>query len=210
MYTIVLRDDNILTTTVQERVMQRSKLVNSLHFLVEPTYHGQNMADYVCMLQYCTPVGKEHKSEILSLSNDLYKDMLEYKLPLDTDLTAEAGDVQLNLTFSHVEMLADGTGVQYVRKTEDGTLKVLPISAWSNIVPDAALNALDQRLVEEQLLINQLVDANAAIADGKADGLKFDAGRLQLTARGKTIGNTVQITESGLDPEDGTIRVVEF
>lgn len=210
MYTIVLRDDNILTTTVQERVMQRSKMVNSLHFLVEPTYQGQNMADFVCMLQYCPPISREPKSEILSLSDELYKDMLEYKLPLDTNLTMEAGDVQLNLTFVRVEMLADGTGIQYVRKTQDGTLKVLPISAWSNFTPDAALNALDQRLVEEQILINQLVDANAAMADGKADGLKYDAGRLQLTARGKAIGNTVQITDSGSDPEDGTIRVVEF
>lgn len=210
MYTIILGDDNILTTTVQERIMQRSKMVDSLHFLVEPTYQGQNMADFVCMLQYCPPISKEPKSEILSLSDEMYKGMLEYKLPLDTDLTREAGDVELNLTFTRVEMFADGTGVQYVRKTQDGTLKVLPISAWSNIVPDAALNALDQRLVEEQLLINQLIDANASIADGKADGLKYDEGRLQLTARGKAIGNTVQITEGDSDPEDGTIRVVEF
>ena len=38
MYTILLGEDNELVTSVQERIMQRSKLVDSLHFLVEPIY----------------------------------------------------------------------------------------------------------------------------------------------------------------------------
>ena len=43
MYTILVNDDNTLTTSVRERIMQRSKLVDSLHFLVEPTYKEKNI-----------------------------------------------------------------------------------------------------------------------------------------------------------------------
>ena len=38
MYTILVNDDNTLVTSVRERIMQRSKLMNSLHFLVKPKY----------------------------------------------------------------------------------------------------------------------------------------------------------------------------
>lgn len=210
MYTILLGNDNVPVTSVQERIMQRSKLVDNLHFLVEPIYKEENMAEYVCLLEYILPVSREYKTEILTLSDEMYKGMLEYKLPLDTYMTREAGDVEFQLSFSKLEMLADGTGVQHIRKTSSGTLKIIPVSAWSDIIPDSALGALDGRIIALQALANQLADANATISDTKADGLIFNDGRLQLKAGNKAIGNTVQITASGVDPEDGTIRVVEF
>ena len=76
--------------------------------------------------------------------------------------------------------------------------------------PGRALTALDQRMIALQALTNQLVEANQNLASGKADGLLYNEGRLQLKAGDKAIGNTVQIVDNGSDPEDGTIRVVEF
>lgn len=210
MYTILLGDDNQLTVSVEERIMQQSKLVDDLHFLVEPVYKEQDMSGFTCLMEYLPPVSKRYKSEILSLSDKLYKGMLEYKLPFDTNLTAEAGDVAVQLTFYKVEMEADGTGIKRVRHTQATNIRVLPISAWSDIIPDEALTALDQRMIAMQALTNQLVEANQNLASGKADGLLYNEGRLQLKAGDKAIGNTVQIVDSGSDPEDGTIRVVEF
>lgn len=210
MYTILLGDDNQLTVSVEERIMQQSKLVDNLHFLVEPVYKEQDMSGFTCLMEYLPPVSKRYKSEILSLSDKPYKGMLEYKLPFDTNLTAEAGDVAVQLTFYKVEMKADGTGIKRVRHTQETNIRVLPISAWSDIIPDEALTALDQRMIAMQALANQLVEANQNLASGKADGLLYNEGRLQLKAGDKAIGNTVQIVDSGSDPEDGTIRVVEF
>ena len=59
MYTILLGEDNELVTSVQERIMQRSKLVDSLHFLVEPIYKEENMAEYECLMEYILPVSRE-------------------------------------------------------------------------------------------------------------------------------------------------------
>lgn len=210
MYTILLGDDNQLTVSVEERIMQQSKLVDNLHFLVEPVYKEQDMSGFTCLMEYIPPVSKRYKSEILLLSDKPYKGMLEYKLPFDTNLTAEAGDVAVQLTFYKVEMEADGTGIKRVRHTQATNIRVLPISAWSDIIPDEALTALDQRMIAMQALTNQLVEANQNLASGKADGLLYNEGRLQLKAGDKAIGNTVQIVDSGSDPEDGTIRVVEF
>ena len=94
-YTILVNNSNELVTTVKNRIMQRSKLVDSLRFLVEPEYNGLDMSTFTVLLEYLTPVSHEYRTEVLVKSADLYKNYLEYTLPFDTQLTREAGDVQL-------------------------------------------------------------------------------------------------------------------
>ena len=50
MYTILITDQNEMITTIKERIMQRSKLVDNLHFLVDPMYKGIDMADCTVLL----------------------------------------------------------------------------------------------------------------------------------------------------------------
>ena len=147
MYTILLNDTNELITSVKERIMQRSKLVDSLHFLVDPTYKGTDMSDFTVMMEYIMPTSREYKTEILVKSDELYKNKLEYKLPFDTCLTKEAGKVEVQLTFVKVDLDTEGNSIQKVRKTSPTTITIVPIAAWSDIVPDNALTALDQRLL---------------------------------------------------------------
>ena len=96
MYTILINEDNTLTASVVERVMQQSKLVDTLHFLADPEYKGKDMRDYVVMLEYRLPVSKKYRTEFLTLSDELYKNKLEYKLPFDTALTSEAGVIEFH------------------------------------------------------------------------------------------------------------------
>ncbi len=205
MYTILVNETNELITSVRERVMQRSKLVDDLHFLVDPVYKGIDMLDFTVMLEYILPVSKEYKSEILSKSDNLYKEKLEYKLPFDTNLTREAGDVQIQLTFTKLTLNADGKNVQQVRKTSPTVITILPISAWSDIIADSALTALDQRIIQTQAMINQINDAHQYLDDTKADNIVFDkdTNTLQLTARGNAIGNRIVLNGNS----DGIIAI---
>ena len=43
MYVILVNDDNSLYGSKKERIMQRSKLVNNLVFIVDPIYKGVDM-----------------------------------------------------------------------------------------------------------------------------------------------------------------------
>ena len=43
MYTILVNNDNTLYGSQKERIMQRSKLVNTLRFIVEPIYNDIDM-----------------------------------------------------------------------------------------------------------------------------------------------------------------------
>ena len=101
MYTILVTTNNeAIVSTPDQRIMQRSKLVDTLHILVAPTYNGISMSDCTVLMEYKLPVSQEARSEILSLSDELYKENLEYTLPLDTYLTKEAGNVEIQTYFS--------------------------------------------------------------------------------------------------------------
>lgn len=211
MYTFLIGADNTLTATVVERVMERSKLVDSLHFLADPEYNGIDMSEFEVTLAYKLPISGKIKTEVLSLSNELYKEKLEYKLPFDTALTSEAGEIEINLTFSNVTLDENGRATQYIRHIGPGVITIVPISAWLDVVPDDALNAIDQRIIAAQAMVKALNEQNANIMKSKADSLRYKDDLLQLTAMGAPIGTAVKISGSGVtDPEDGTIRVVEF
>lgn len=205
MYTIFITEDNELNAHVRERIMQRSKLVDKLHFLTAPLYKGQDMSKYTVMMEYFKPVSKQYKSELLTRSKDLYENCIEYILPLDTELTSEPGTVEIQLTFTYIEMDEDGAVIQRVRKTSPGELKITPIAAWSDFIPDEALSALDQRLLYLLARQQHLEDLQNAYMEEKADDISYENNVLQLLANGKKIGSKHEIA-SGQSNND----VVEF
>lgn len=211
MYTILVNNQNELITTVKERIMQRSKLVDKLHFLVDPMYKDLDMSTFSVVMEYITPISREYKTEILVLSDELYKDKLEYTLPFDTYLTKEGGKIEVQLTFVRVEMDEDGNTTQRVRKTSPTTITVTPINAWSNIIPDDALTALDQRIIMTQAMIEATNEMNQYLNESKADDISYneDTNELQLMAAGNAIGNKVVVKSGVSDLKDG-LPVVDF
>lgn len=209
-YVIVVGDDNTMTTTQKRRIVQRSKLVDDLWFLVKPEYNGYNMADFTVLLEYLAPVSKRYRTDILTLNADTYNGYLKYTLPINTSITAEAGEVELMLTFLLVELDENGKGVQRARKITGTKISITPISAWSDIIPDCALSVLDQRIIKMDAQLKALDEATNTMADKKADNLRYDEENreLQLLSGDKPIGDKVVLENIGYD-EDG-IPAVDF
>lgn len=204
MYTILLNETNELITSVRERIMQRSKLVDSLHFLVDPIYKGIDMSDFTVMMEYILPISREYKTEILVKSDSLYKEKLEYKLPFDTCLTKEAGKIEVQLTFVKVDLDTDGNSKQYVRKTSPTTITIVPIAAWSDVIADSALTALDQRLIQVDAMLAAANEMNNYLSETKADNIVVnkDTNTIQLTANGVPIGDAVAYSSCGIKSFD--------
>ena len=142
---------------------------------------------------------------------------MEYKLPFDTCLTKEHGKIEVQLTFTKVELTPDGDNIQYVRKTSPTTITIVPIAAWSDVIADDALTALDQRIIQTQAMIEAVDEMNWNLDETKADNIIYDeSGKyLQLTACGKPIGNKIKINAtvtSGISEiridEDGNLVVL--
>lgn len=219
MYTILVNQDNTMTTSVRERIMQRSKLVDSLHFLVDPIYKGLDMSDFSVIMEYILPVSKKYITEILVKSNEPYnskinKEMLEYTLPFDTKLTREPGDIKVQLTFTKVDLDEYENNIQYIRKTSETTIHITPISAWSDIIPDNALNAIDQRIIKTDAQIKALEELNEVTATTKADNIKLDeeTNDIYLTANGEKIGDSINLSDLGTtlaeNTKEGLIKMI--
>ena len=182
MYTILVNHNNELIATQKQAIMQHSKLVDELRFLVPPDYDDLDMGTFnSAVLEYVSPVSKTYRTEYLALQQDRYKERLVYILPVDTKLTAEAGEIELQITFTKVELNPDnGQPFERVRKTKPYKLNVFPMANWSQFIADEALTALDQRIVQMQAAQEamnetqqQLMNRNDTIVSDKITGL-FD------------------------------------
>lgn len=160
MYTLLVTHANELVATHKQAIMERSTLVDELQFLVPPEYDGLDMSTFnTAMLEYISPVTKKYRTEYLVLQPERYKEHLQYVLPVDTKLTAEAGEIEIQVTFTKVELDAhSGYPFERVRKTKPCTINVFPIANWSQYIADDALTALDQRILQLQAT-QQAMDA---------------------------------------------------
>ena len=126
------------------------------------------------------------------------------------------------LTFLKNEMNADGSITQYSRKISPCFLNIIPVAAWSNMVPDAELAAIDQRILKLDAIANQLADTQDAVIDTKADDISYEGNTIQLLANGKKIGTShildqqkeFEVVEFGgnsdADSDDDDYTLVEF
>lgn len=134
MYTILINKDNSLTTSVRERITQGSNLVDSLRFLVEPVYANIEMKDFVVEMEYVIPNPElvQQKTVQLELVTDengepvLYKNRLDYRLPVTNEFTTYAGRIKINLIFTKTEFEEETENV-YIRKTTNTYLEITPV-----------------------------------------------------------------------------------
>lgn len=199
MYVILVNEDNSLTTTKRERIMHRSKLVDKLWILVHPIYKNKecDMTLFSVTLEYILPCSKQYHTIELVQDPENYEEYLKYVLNFDTNLTSEPGDIEFQLSFTYVGLDADGNSIQRVRKTSTNTITIVPISAWSDIVPDSALSIIDQKLIQVDARIKQLADMGDVVLQNQVDNLKYDATdeTLQLTSNGNGVGDKVSVRD---------------
>lgn len=213
MYTILIKQDNTAVSTETQRIMQRSKLVDTLQFIVPKMYEDYEMREFDFMLQYRLPISHELKWEILTLANENYKtDYLLYTVPIDTSLTVENGEVEMQLSFIKKSMQEDGTTIEQVREISPVTITIIPVTDWFT-VPDSALSTLTQYYLAAQNSIKALNDLIGTVNQNKADNIKLDVedGSLYLTANGKQIGTPIPLEQLGdevaEETKGGLIRV---
>lgn len=212
MYAILANHDNTLTASVKQRIMQRSNLVDDLWFLVPPVYDGLDMSNATVVMKYKLPISNEFKTAILKKDEAGYKEYLKYTLPTNNrvgvELTAQPGKVELFLTFINVEMDAEGNIDQRVRHTSTATINIIPIPRWSDVIPDAALDVIDQRLIKQDAQIKALNDLGDTLVNSAVNNLVYDDEEetLYLAANGVVVGDKVCVR----DMLDDGIPVIEM
>lgn len=216
MYTVLVKNDNTLIATVRTNIMHRSSMVDGFRVLVDPIYNEEenfDMRTFQCVMEYKTPISDTYTPEILIPLDELYNGKLDYRLPVDTKITSEVGDIEFKFMFIRADMDEDGKVIERVRKTSSSTLKILPVAKWSDYIADAKLDSIAQVLLMNQAVANQLGSYADMLNDIKADNIAKDeeTNEIYLTSNGREIGNRIKDNGDGsnLTDEYG-VPIVEF
>lgn len=166
MYTLVVRDDHSIITTIKQRIVQRSKLCDMIHILIPHIYEGRDISDYDVTMRYELPISHERHPVQLIREPELYKDdYLEYKIPADTWLTQEAGIVKFTLTIADVSIPESRTVEQYVRKITGGEIEIAALEDWASCIADPLLETVDQRIIQLLAAQKQLTEIQTQIME---------------------------------------------
>lgn len=213
MFQVLIRSDNTTIVTENQRIMQNSKLVDTLEIVVGKEYNGLSMAECTAYLEYLTPINHKIGQVVLEIADENYEnDYLLYKMKIDTNLTNEVGQVQFRVHFIQVEMNEEGKVITPVRQTDSFIMTVIPISDWMTL-PDNLLSDLDQRLIVMQQTNKAMADLQNTLAEDKLDDIKLDveAGTLYGTSGGVRKGTGVKISDLGDaivdDTKDGMVVI---
>lgn len=190
MYTVIVGADGSMVASVVEVITQNSNLAHTLRILAPQQYQGYNTADFSVVFEYHTPSGAVG-AENLMASENIYKDFVEYLLPVKSSMTKEPGIIVFCVTFLQN---AEEKDQAIVLKTQPADIMITETDGWSGDLPDDTLNAIDEKMLELQEMQGELKNMQDHLNNNKADGLMYEDHELQLTANGKPIGNSVEVT----------------
>lgn len=176
MYTLKINEDNTVTTTVKEKLVERSNYVDNIQIVTSKLYREQiDMTDCTVYMRYVLPVTNKIKIIQLTLNNDAYEnDYLQYLIPADAYITAEAGDIEVSFTFLKLVSNEDDSTTSYVRKTQSGVIHISPLAAFAKFEPHEMLDEVDQRLIQMIALEKDMLALSEATYNGMVQDIHIN------------------------------------
>lgn len=176
MCDIYIRNDNTVIVTGGNRIVQGSSMVDTVRVLVPKTYNEtiKDMSEFSCMMEYILPCSKKYLVNVLvedvpnsETVDDVYENYVVYKFDVDSELTSEPGDIEVQFTFAKAAIV-DEYGIEIeperLRKTKKTKITIIPIAKWSDVMVEM-VNSEDPEYHEKPLPIDildkKLIDINA-------------------------------------------------
>ena len=200
MYVILMQSDKTLVQRHKVIIYQREKLVDKIRFLVPQTYEDMMLSECRVVLKYVDPGNVAHP-ETLTKEEELYKDHLSYLFPIDTELTAFAGDIKIRLSF--LQLNPENGLHEEVLHSSETVITVRPLSDYFSFKSDDSLEIIDQAMIELESKIQALNALSSVYDKEKADNIvqtvEGNDIKVQLSSNGKLIGDKVTVGNDGKD-----------
>lgn len=224
MYTLKISDDNTVTTTIKETLIERSNYVDRIQIVTNKLYREQiDMSDTTVYMKYKLPVSNKIKMTQLTVNDLEYKtNYIQYLIPVDAGLTAEAGDIEVSFTFLKLVANDDGTYTSYIRKTTSGVIHITPLTQFDKYEPSEMFTEIDQRLLAIEGYIKDLDALNKATYENAVKDIRLDTEKRKVTLTnndGEDTGKGIAMTDlskmvsedlTGKDPDgvqDGVVHL---
>lgn len=224
MYTLKITDENTVVTTVKESIVERSNYVDKIQIVTSKMYREQiDMSDTTVYMKYKLPVSDKIKMTQLIINNLEYEqNYIQYLIPVDAALTAEAGDIEVSFTFLKLVANEDGTYTSYIRKTTSGVIHITPLTQFDKYEPSEMFTEIDQRLLAIEGYIKDLDALNKATYENAVKDIRLDTKKRKVTLTnndGEDTGKGIAMTDlskmvsedlTGKDPDgvqDGVVHL---
>lgn len=210
-YTILIQDNHSFVHSDRKRILRGSTGIMSLRFLVDPQYGDLDMTKATITLEYRTPISNKYVAKILNQSEELYKNKVEFLLPITSELTKEIGNLELTVNFTYLEQDVEGNFIERVRPIGVTHVEIEDTPRWSDYIPSVDLDNLSQIMMQNQAIANQNKENIEAMNKMMPQNLEVDADNKSIhlvNEFGEQIGDSVAVGDN-CDCEDG-IPVVDF
>lgn len=208
MYTILMNADKTLSQTVRTTLLQKENMVDKLCFILPDSYNGISLVDANVVVEYTTPTNLV-KAEFLVPDEELYKEhYVRYFLPLGTELTESAGDIELRLSLTKVDV---ETLIKYVLHTYPTSITISPLKDLYDIDVDKSFGFVDSMMLK----LDAKIKALEMISGTYTDNLPYDLGvdednKLHLVTKaepftGEGVSMYVPTEDPDENPGDGVI-----
>ena len=205
MYTIKMNDDKSLRATQKTILYQREKLVDKMQFLIPNTYEDVDLTDFTTVLKYKDQGSVAHMEILTKDETQGYEGYTTYTLPIDTNLTQFAGDIEIRLTLLKTDL---ENKTQYVLHTGEIIITISTLEDYYTFVTDESLEYIDKIVGNLDAKIEALNKISEIYDETKVDNIvRYEDGKIQLTSNGIPIGDSVSVidSESGED-----FKIIEF
>ena len=181
MYVIKMDADKNLVTTVHSTILRGENNADILAFLLPKMCGSVGIAACTVLLRYILPNGIGRSEELERYPVPYNDDYHKYRLGIASRFTETAGDIELWLTVI-------GFDDEVVLKTRTTVITISDSKDISNYLPGGSIDQLDRLALQVKQLERN-----------KADSLSYDTDeyRLQLTANGELIGDSVELVVGG-------------
>lgn len=180
MYTIVMQDNKDLIATIKTKIYEKETGVDIIRFLIPQMYENIQLSNLSAILKYQLPNGT-FKAEELQLEEEFYKNYLDYRIKVTSNLTSEYGTIILRISFikteEQVEVLHTGNIIVNIYQIEN-----------EYQFDDGNLEIIDQKILELNEIANKLEME-------KADDIEIIDDDLWLTSNGEKIGTPIPSEE---------------
>lgn len=128
---IILNDDKQLIITENTNIYQNENLIDKIYFYIPSVYKNMDLNDFKVFIQYVTPANEIINEELVK--NGLYKDKLEYVLPVDTKFSRFAGNVKCLLKIRKT-IEKDDNKITYKMNTSEVNIEILPSTNYNDYI----------------------------------------------------------------------------
>ncbi len=152
---ILFKSNKSLSITSKSVIMQKENLADKLLFYLPLTYEDVTFSDPDVTLYY-RDTGNNVHSELLMSSESDKEGYIKYTLPLTSELTENAGELELWLSIVNTSSDSGVTGL--ITSTIHSQSVFITINEWNDYTLGASVSELEAKIDSLTDKVNELIE----------------------------------------------------